>query len=165
MTDDEPAASVGETRSGRFLVTHADDNTAILQHATSSQVHTLSENPDLSAGEVVEGTLEADPPFGATWTLAERESVRTVPVERTELAPTRQSRNAAAEQPVGELTRIERAGTGELHVISVPDDRTESAVEDVLDDDSTTLQAARLGVDRVEVRSAPGLVVVRYVPD
>jgi hypothetical protein len=63
------------------------------------------------------------------------------------------------------VTRRERAGTGELHVLTVPEERTGAAVEDVLADREATLsRAARLGVARVEVRSAPGVVVVRYLP-
>lgn len=164
-SDADEGASAGEQLTGRFLVTHAEDQSAILQHPVSSQVYTLSENPELSAGTVVEGTLQADPPFGATWQLIDRESARQIPIERTDLAPTRQSKETAADQPVGELTRIERAGEGELHVITVPKDRTDSAADDVIDDQTTLAQAARVGADRVEVRTEPGLVVVRYLPD
>jgi hypothetical protein len=70
----------------------------------------------------------------------------------------------AADQPGGEVTRRERAGTGELHVLSVPEADTEQAVADVLADEATLVRAARLGVGRVEVRNEPGLVSVRYLP-
>jgi hypothetical protein len=47
----------------------------------------------------------------------------------------------------------------------VPADGAEAAVADVLDDEEgLRLRAARLGVNRVEVRSAEGVVSVRYVP-
>jgi hypothetical protein len=63
------------------------------------------------------------------------------------------------------LTRRERAGTGEIHVITVPEEETEQAVADVADDEENTLaRAARLGVNRVEIRAAPGVVAVRYMP-
>ena len=62
------------------------------------------------------------------------------------------------------MTRRERAGTGELHVLTVPDGETEAAVADVLEDEATLARAARLGVERVEVRSEPGVVSVRYLP-
>jgi hypothetical protein len=66
---------------------------------------------------------------------------------------------------VGELSRKERAGTGELHVMTVPEEATEAAVDDVVEDrEATLVRAARMGVARVEVRSEPGVVVVRYMP-
>jgi hypothetical protein len=70
----------------------------------------------------------------------------------------------AAEQEVGELTTRERAGEGEVHVISVPPGRTEQAVADVVEDETTLTRAARLGVNRVEVRAAEGVLSVRYLP-
>jgi hypothetical protein len=152
-------------KSGTFVVTHAADESAVLQDAADSQVHTLESNPDLAAGQVVEATLEAVPPMEATWEVAEVTDTRTVAVGTAAEAPTRQAKTAAADQAVGELTRIERAGTGELHVITVPEDTTEQAVADVLDDEEGLVaRAARLGVANVEVRSAPGVVSVRYLP-
>lgn len=42
---------------------------------------------------------------------------------------------------------------------------TEQAVEDILDDREGLLsRAARLEVNRVEIRSQPGVVAVRYMP-
>jgi len=50
-------------------------------------------------------------------------------------------------------------------VVTVPDDGTSEAVDDIVDDREGTLsRAARLGVNRVEVRSEPGVVSVRYLP-
>ena len=63
------------------------------------------------------------------------------------------------------MTRQERAGEGELHVITVPEEETEQATADVLEDEATLTQAAKLGVARVEVRAADGVVSVRYLPD
>ena len=64
-----------------------------------------------------------------------------------------------------ELTRRERAGTGEIHVLTVTESDTEAAVADVLaDTEGLRSRAARLGVERVVVRSAPGVVCVRYLP-
>ena len=57
-----------------------------------------------------------------------------------------------------------RAGEGELHVLTVPEDGTTDAVADVLDDEETLARAARLGVRRVEVRGESGVVSVRYLP-
>jgi hypothetical protein len=100
------------------------------------------------------------------WTVAELRDRRTIPVERSAEPPTRQAEEIAAEQAVGEVTRQERAGDGELHVLTVPADGVEDAVTDVLDDEETVARAARLGVARVEVRAGDdGVVSVRYLPD
>lgn len=151
--------------TGTFVVTHADEGSAVLQDAADGQVHALESNPDLAPGDVLEATLEAVPPMEATWEVAEILARREVEVTRAAEPPTGQAREAAAAQPVGELTRIERAGTGELHVITVPEGTTEGAVADVLDDEAGLVaRAARLGVDRVEVRAADGVLSVRYLP-
>lgn len=151
-------------QEGRFLVTHVDESSAVLKDVDSGQVHTLAENPGVEESDVVEGTVEPKPPMEVAYRLVDVESRRTVTVERSPESPTTQERDLAADQSEGEVTRRERAGTGELHVLTVPDDRTEGAVEDVLEDEATLERAARLGVERVEVRSETGVVSVRYLP-
>lgn len=151
-------------KEGTFLVTEADDETAILRDVTDGQIHTLAENADLTAGSVVEATIEAEPPLEVAWTLVELEREFTVAVSRSDEPPTQRARETAADQAVGDLTRHERAGTGEVHVLTVPDEDTDEAVADVLADEATVERAARLGVERVEVRAEPGVVSVRYLP-
>jgi hypothetical protein len=151
-------------QEGRFLVTHVDESSTVLKDVDRGQVHTLADNPGVEINDVLEGTVEPEPPMEVTYRLVDVEARRSVTVERSSEPPTRQEREIAADQPVGELTRQERAGTGELHVLTVPEDRTEAAVADVLDDEATLVRAARLGVERVEVRSDPGVVSVRYLP-
>ena len=159
-SDDDP-----DRTEGTFLVTHAEEESALLRDVDSGRVHTLSSNPGVEVGEAVEGVLAPDPPMHVTWSLVDVAERHPLSVEESDESPTGNALDVAAEQDAGELTRIERAGTGELHVITVPEDRTEEAVADVLEDRETTLaRAARLGVRRVEVRSAPGVVVVRYLP-
>ncbi|NHX37664.1 hypothetical protein G9C84_14625 [Halolamina sp. R1-12] len=154
----------GETE-GTFLVTHAADDSAVLRDVERGQVHTLSSNPGLSEDDAVEGVVAPEPPLDVTAELIEIEERRSLSIGESREPPTKHERELAAEQEVGELTRKERAGIGELHVITVPDDETGAAVEDVLDDRETTLsRAARLGVNRVEIRSEPGVVSVRYLP-
>ncbi|MFC6786517.1 DUF5812 family protein [Halobaculum halobium] len=163
--DAGPADTADGGRDGVFLVTHADDASAVLRDVGSGQVHTLSSNPGVAEGEAIEGVVAPDPPMNVSWQLVEVEERREIAVEESEEPPTQHSIDLAADQPVGELTRTERAGTGEIHVISVPENDTERAVADVLDDaDTSRTRAARLGVNRVEIRSAPGVVVVRYMP-
>jgi hypothetical protein len=152
-------------KQGTFLVTSADESSAVLRDVADGQVLTLSENPDVSEGEILEATVAPEPPMEVTWTVEEISSQRAIPVEESPEPPTKQAREIASEQAVGEMTRQERAGEGELHVITVPSDETEQAVADVLDDETTLTQAATLGMSRVEVRAADGVVSVRYLPD
>lgn len=152
-------------KDGTFLVTEAEESTAVLRDVADGQVHTLSDNPDLAEGDVLDGTVAPDPPMNVTWTVEELVAQRRVSVERSEEQPTKQARDIAADQPVGELTRQERAGDGEVHVMTVPPDQTEHAATEVLDDQTTLTQAAQLGVARVEVRARDGVVSVRYLPD
>lgn len=151
-------------RTGRFVVTHADEESAVVRDVEEAQVLTLASNPGVEEDEVLEATVRPEPPMEVTWEVVDVEDSWHVSVEHSEEPPTQQERELAADQPVGELTREERAGTGELHVLTVPEDRTDEAVDDVLEDDATVSRAARLGVARVEVRSEPGVVSVRYLP-
>jgi len=150
---------------GTFLVTSADEETATLRDVATAQVLTLSENPGVEAGEVLSATLEAEPPMEVTYEVVEVTDRRTIPVERTDLLPTTHVQETAADQPVGEVTTIERAGEGELHVLTVPEGEADDAADEVVADEGTVSRAARLGVDRVEVRTAAGVVSVRYLPD
>lgn len=151
-------------QQGRFLVTHAEEASAVLKDVDRGQVHTLAENPGVETGDLVEGTVSPEPPMEVTYRLVELELRRKLTVEESPEPPTRQEREMAAEQPAGELTTRERAGEGEIHVLSVPEERTEAAVEDVMNDEATLVRAARLDVDRVEIRSDSGVVSVRYLP-
>ena len=153
-----------EPTRGTFLVTHTDDESAILRDVVDGQLHTLSSNPGVDRGDVLHATLEPDLPLAVIWELVDLEECRSIELGESEEPPTRLALDAASEQELGDVTRIERAGTGEIHVISVPPGRTERAVADVLADEETIARAARLGVERVDVRSTPGVVSVRYLP-
>jgi hypothetical protein len=165
-TDANVAADADDDSvSSTFLVTHADEESAVLRDAHSGQVHTLSENPDLAAEEIVDAAIAPEPPMGVTYEVLEVRDQCEVEIATVVEEPTTQASEIAAEQSVGEVTRQERAGKGELHVITVPKEQTETAVEDVTADRETRLlQAARAGASLVEVRSEPGVVVVRYLP-
>jgi hypothetical protein len=151
-------------KESTFYVTEADAETAVLRDVHDGQIHTLEENPDLTAGRVVEATVEAEPPMEVVWSVVDLDREYAVEVSRYDEPPTQRARETAADQSVGEITRHERAGTGEVHVLTVPEDDTEAAVADVIDDEATVERAARLGVERVEIRSDPGVVSVRYLP-
>ena len=164
MTDPTPDAGT-ERKEGTFLVTAVDDDSAVLKDVNDGQVFGLSSNPGVERFDAVDGTVEADPPLEVSWSLVDVASRRSLSVERSDEPPTEKTRDTAADQPVGELTRYERAGTGEVHVITVPEEDTDRSVDDVVSDEETVFsRAARLGVSRVEVRSEPGVVSVRYVP-
>ena len=159
------AADEGERIEGTFLVTAAEADSAVLKDVESGQVHTLSSNPGVECDDVIEGVVSPDPPLDVSYQLVETSSRRTLPIEQSDEPPTAHSKELAAKQDVGDLTREERAGTGEIHVITVPEGGTEAAVDDVLEDEEQLRsRAARLGVDRVEVRSSPGVLSVRYMP-
>ena len=151
-------------KSGTFLVTHADDNSAVLKDVEDGQVHTLSSNPGVEVGDAVEATVAPDPPLEVTWAVVDVDERRPLSVEVSDLSPTTQEREIAADQEEGEMTREERAGVGELHVFTLPPEKTEQAIEDVADDEGTLTRAARMGVNRVEIRAEDGVLSVRYLP-
>ncbi|MFC5972252.1 DUF5812 family protein [Halomarina salina] len=152
-------------KTGRFLVTHAEADSAVLKDVDDGQVHTLDGNPGVEPNDVLDGTLVAQPPMEVTWEVVDVESRRSLRVEESAEPPTARERDVADSQAEGDITREERAGMGEIHVITVPDEQTESAVEDVLDDEATLVRAARMDdVVRVEIRTEAGVVAVRYLP-
>ena len=154
-----------EPKRATFLVTKADEESAILRDVETAQIHTLSSNPGLSVHDAVEATVSPDPPMGVTWSVDEVHDTRSLSVERSDEPPTTFATDIAADQEVGDLSRQERAGIGEIHVVSVPEGETERAVEDVLTDEETLARAARLaGVVRVEIRAEDGVVSIRYLP-
>ncbi len=163
-----------ERTRGTFVVLRADDATAMLR-SVEGQVVTLdrsgedaaggdgeSDGPVLVRGAVIEGVVESGP-AGVTYRLTEVADSRVVELVDSDLTPTTRSREAAAELPEGDMERFERAGEGEVHVLSVPD--SDAAAAEILADDATLERAARLGAVRVEVRRGDGMVSVRYLPD
>jgi hypothetical protein len=164
-TDDQADDTPENSEEGTFLVTHAEAESAVLRDVDDGRVHTLSSNPGVETEDVLEAAIAPEPPLEVTHRVIEVESRRRIPIEESPEPPTEQERDLAADQAVGEVTREPRAGVGELHVITVPEETTSDAVGDVLDDRETTIaRAARLGVNRVEIRSEPGIVSVRYLP-
>ncbi|MFB6143120.1 MAG: DUF5812 family protein [Halorientalis sp.] len=151
-------------KEGTFLVTNADAESAVLRDVADAQVHTLADNPGVEAGEVVVASIEPDPPMEVAWRVADLRERRSIPVEQSPEPPTTHARDLAADQATGDVTRRERAGEGEVHVITVPPGEAAAAAEEVVADEETVARAARLGVERVEVRTGEGVVTVRYLP-
>jgi hypothetical protein len=152
-------------KTATFVVTSVDPEAATLRDVEDQQVITLADSHDLEDGEVLRATVEPDPPLEVVYSLAEIHERRSIPIEHVDLEPTGLATDLASEQAVGEVTRRERAGDGEIHVLTVPPEGTADAVADILADEATLERAARLGSVRVEVRAADGVVSVRYLPD
>jgi hypothetical protein len=152
-------------KTATFVVTSLDAEAATLRDVEDQQVITLADASDLEDGEVLRATVEPDPPLEVVYSLAEIHERRTIPIQDVDLEPTGLAKDIAAEQGTGEITRRERAGDGEIHVLTVPPDGTADAVADILADEATLERAARLDAVRVEIRAADGVVSVRYLPD
>ncbi|MCD2198757.1 DUF5812 family protein [Halobacterium sp. KA-4] len=153
-----------DEKTATFLVTSAEDGSAVLSDVTDAQVHTLSENPGLAEGDVLEATVAPDPPMNVTYSVVEVAERKQIPVEASDETPTPKSKEIAEGLDAGDLETVERAGIGEVHVLGVPEDGIEQTVEDVLADEQTVERAARIGINRVEVRSGEDFVSVRYLP-
>lgn len=153
-----------DEKTATFLVTSAEAESAILSDVRNGQVHTLSENPGVEQGDVLEATIAPEPPMDVTYTVVEVAERKEIPVRVSAESPTKQVREMAADLETGELETTERAGIGEVHVLAVDPNGVEAAVEDVEEDEQTVARAARIGIDRVEIRSGEDFVSVRYLP-
>ncbi|MFB6135499.1 MAG: DUF5812 family protein [Halobacteriaceae archaeon] len=152
-----------KTETGTFLVTHADEGSAVLRDVEDAQVHALADNPGVDAGDVVEATLEPVPPAEVAWTVADLGERREVTVRRVDERPAEDAFDALEGHDVGDLVAVEE-GEETVHALAVPDGGVDAAVEDVVTDEATRVRAARLGASRVRVRGADGVVSVRYLP-
>lgn len=150
-------------KEGVFLVTAVDDGTSVMRDVNTGQVHTIEGNPDVEVWDVVEATITIVPPLAVTWRLASTENHRSLTVVESDESPTTRARKLAGDLATGEVTREPRAGNGAVHVLSVPPAETEAKVGDVIGVETMT-RAARMGVERVEVRAEDGIVSVRYLP-
>ncbi len=151
-------------REARYLVTHDDGATTLLKQVTTDHVHTVTDAPDLQVNDVIDAALRAEPPLEVTDTIVEITDRWHLTVEHSTEAPTSQTQSIAADQAPGEITTQPREGEGELHVLRVPESETDATADEIESDEATRLRAARLGVTRVEIRTAPGLVSIRYLP-
>lgn len=151
-------------KTGTFLVTEADEEGAVLQDVADSQVHPLAENPGIQAGTVLEGTIASEPPLDVVWTIESVAETREIDVSIVDERPTKATQDVAADIDTGDITVYDRVDDGEIHVLRVPEERTEAAMADVEADRSTVVRAARLGVRRVEIRGEAGVVSIRYLP-
>jgi len=160
--DDQP-----ETSAGTFYVKHTEDTAVTLHEVNTAQIFTLVENPDLEKHQIIEATLIAQPPMEVSYVIDELESQRSIPIETSPEPPTRQVMNAAAEMEAGQAVAIEREGDGEIHILSVEPEHTAHTAEEVHEDEMTYKNAARYGIERVEIRTdeQDGVVSIRYLPN
>ncbi|MFD1565607.1 DUF5812 family protein [Haloarchaeobius amylolyticus] len=154
-------------KTGTFVVTHAEPESAVVRDVETAQVHPLASNPGLEVHDVLEATVAPEPPLEVAWEVIDVAERRSIDLVDSDLEPTQYEKELAADGDVGDLIQKERAGTGEIHVFCVPESELEAAAQDVLEDEETIARAARLEAVRVEVRrsAADGVLSVRYLPD
>jgi hypothetical protein len=159
--DEEP-----ETETGTFYVKHVEESAVTLHEVETTQIFTLVESPGFEVHEIVEASLIAQPPMQVSYRINEIESRRKIPVETSSEPPTTKASKVAGELDEGDAIAIEREGEGEIHILNVPADHVEQAAEDLLEDEMTYKNAARYGVERVEIRTdaEDGVVTIRYLP-
>jgi hypothetical protein len=155
-----------EEITGRFYVKHTEDVAVTLHEIDSEQIVTLIENPDLETHQIIDATLAENPPLGVSYIVEEIHSQETIPVEDSEEPPTRQVERIASDMEINQAVAIEREGEGEIHVLRVEPDNVTETAEGIEEDETTYKNAARYGIDRVEVRTddADGIVSIRYLP-
>lgn len=154
-----------ETASGTFYVNDATDVSVTLQDVDTGQVLTLTENPGVEDHDILEASLVAEPPIEVSYLVEELEATYTIPVETSAEPPTRQVRETADEMEEMEAVAIDREGEGEIHILRVAQDSVEQTAQELHEDEMTRKNAARYGVDRVEIRTdEDGIVSVRYLP-
>ncbi|WP_435364909.1 DUF5812 family protein [Haloarchaeobius sp. DYHT-AS-18] len=154
-------------KTATFLVTEADEGSAVLRDVDTGQIHTLGENDGYERHQVLGATIAPVPPMEVVWEVVEEDYCHTIELVDSDLSPTTQAMEIAEGLETGDIERVERAGTGEIHVLSVPPEQTEQAAADVLEDPETVARAARVNAIRVEVRRSveDGVLNVRYLPD
>jgi hypothetical protein len=154
-----------ETATGTFYVKYATDASVTLHDVDTAQIFTLVENPGFEDHDIVEATLVAQPPMEVSYLVEDLEAHYTVPVETSPEPPTRQVQEIAAEMDPMEAVTVEREGEGEIHVLRVDPDAVAQTTTELHEDETTHKNAARYGVERVEIRTdESGIVSVRYLP-
>lgn len=159
--DEEP-----EVETGTFYVKHTEESATTLHEVETTQIFTLVENRDFERHEILEASLIAQPPMQVSYRINELVDRRMVPAEVSEEPPTSNAMRVAEEIDEGEALAIEREGDGEIHVLNVPPEAVADTAEELVDDEMTYKNAARYGVERVEIRTddEEGVVSIRYLP-
>lgn len=165
LGDSDPDEEM-ETETGRFYVKHTEDVAVTLHEVNTGQIFTIVENPELEVHQILDATLMENPPLGVSYVIDELHEQRTIPIEYSDEPPTSQVQKLVRDMETDQAAAIEREGEGEIHVIHVDPEKTAEAAEDLDEDEMTYKNAARYGVERVEIRTdeEDGIVSVRYLP-
>lgn len=154
-----------ETATGIFYVKYATDVSVTLHEVDTGQIFTLIENPGVEDHDIIEASLVAQPPMEVSYLVEDLEDHYTVPVETSPEPPTRQVQEIADDMDDMEAVAIDREGEGEIHILRVDPDNVTQTAEELHEDEMTYKNAARYGIDRVEIRTDErGVVSVRYLP-
>jgi hypothetical protein len=159
--DEEP-----ERTTGRFYVKHTEDVAVTLHDIETTEIVTLVENPGLETHQILDATLVGKQPIEVSYVIDEIHDQQTIPVEYSDEPPTRQVQRLVTDMETGQAAAIEREGEGEIHILHVEPGETGDAAGELDDDETTYKNAARYGVNRVEIRTDEdeGIVSIRYLP-
>ncbi|MFB6253342.1 MAG: DUF5812 family protein [Halobacteriaceae archaeon] len=146
---------------GRYLVTHSDDESAILRDISKGQIYTIIHNPDLSEGDIIDAKLESVPPLDIQWTIETIVHRYSISVDVSANEPGEAANEAAKNLENNELATLSEAN-GVTHVLTVPEENTESAIHDLADDETIRIQAAKRDADHVIIRGSDGVISIRY---
>lgn len=162
MGEEEP-----ERVSGTFYVKGAEETALTLHDIETAQIFVVIENPGYEAHDIIEADLVAQPPMEVSYLFDEVHEHYQITVEESPEPPTRQITEMAQEElePM-EVVAVDRAGTGEIHVLRTEPDHVAQTAEELPEDEMTYKNAARQGIERVEIRTDEeiGLVSIRYMP-
>ena len=150
---------------GRFVVMATDAESLLLRAVASAQVLTLVDPPDLARWTVLDATLVPADALGVTVRAEGLEDHFTIDIISQDERPTARSRETAAALTAGTSTFLPRMDAGGTDVIALADtDHTAAREAMAADVESLVIRAARLDARRVELRSTPGVLSVRYLP-
>jgi len=155
-----------DTATGTYYVKYATDSSITLHDVNTAQIFTVIENPGVESQDIIEADLIAQPPMEVSYLITELHDHKTIPITHSEEQPTQQIIAAGEQMDVGQAVAIDREGRGEIHVLRVEPDRVEAVAEELEEDEMTYKNAARYGIERVEIRTAtdPSIVSIRYLP-
>jgi hypothetical protein len=155
-----------ETKRGTYYVKYAEDSAVTLHDVETAEICQLIENPGFQDHEIVEATLMAQPPMEVSYVVKELHDQYAVDVDIISEPPTTQTLEIAEQMDEDEVIAFEREGEGEIHVLKLDSDSVESTVGVLDEDEQPYKNAARNGVDRVEIRSDAdaGVIAIRYLP-
>lgn len=155
-----------ETKSGTYYVKYAEEKAVTLHDVETTEICTLIENPDVETHDIIEATLIAQPPMEVSYLIKELDDRYSIAVERSAEPPTTQVMEISEEMDQEEVIPIEREGEGQIHILKLDPELVEQTADSLDDEENPYKNAARYGVDRVEIRTDAdeGVISIRYLP-